>query len=99
MPKIRRKYTQGRFELASIIFALYEHWVEHKYKGNIFGNSVHGYKGLALFYKESIDVLNSYGFCVERCGRDVYLVSTNVVLSKQALNNGRCDLRRNHGSV
>lgn len=95
MRKIKRKYTEGRMELSSIVYALYDAWVAHKYKNNIIGQSIHGFKGLSLFFKESIDVLNSYKFSVECEYVDVYKVSDHVVLNKQSLKNGVFDLWRN----
>lgn len=97
MTKLKRRYTQSRFELASIIFALYEHWVSHKYSKNVFGKSAGGFKGLDLFFKESINVIKSYKSCIIKHFVGVYTVSDNVVLTEVALKHGRCDLRRSYG--
>lgn len=83
MRKKHRRYTEGRFERLVIITALYNGWNSNKYKSYM--SLCHGFKGLSLFFVESIVVLSTYNNTVEidgidRCkvGRDIHVFTSDL---------------------
>lgn len=94
MRKLYRTYTKGRLELNTCVYTLYNLWVTKRNLDNLMCNPANGFKGLSLFFKESIDLLNSYKFYITQTSLDVYQVSDRVILTKQGMKTGLFDLKR-----
>ena len=96
MNKLNRKFTEGRLERITVVVSLFDHWVSHKFSNNLFGSSVNGFKGLNLFIKESIDLLNSYNCAVNVQG-NCFIFSEHVVLHRSELRTALMEVKRIYG--